>query len=89
MVLFHPIVEVLDLADDDLRAMLCVVAPDGGRIGLAPINGDLLWHAVAADGFGQEPLGGLLITVLRPTESQWSDRVCLGHDTGSPTALSP
>src|SRR6266702_77639 len=33
-------------------------------IGRTPIDGDLLWHAVAADGLGQKPLGGLLIALF-------------------------
>jgi hypothetical protein len=54
---FHHIIEVLHLANDDRRAVHLVVPPDGGRIGLAPLDGDLLRHPMTADRFGQEARG--------------------------------
>ena len=64
MILFHDIVEILDLADGDRGTVFLIIALDGRFIGRTPIDGDLLRHAVAADRLGQEPLGGLLVTVL-------------------------
>ena len=64
MILLHNIVEILDLADSDRGAVLLVVALDGRFIGRASIDGDLLWHTVAADGLDQEPLGGLLVALF-------------------------
>jgi hypothetical protein len=64
MILFHDIIEILDLADGDGGTVLLVVALDRRLIGRTPIDGDLLWHAVAADGLGQKPLGGLLIALF-------------------------
>ena len=75
MVLFHDIIEILDLADGDRGAVLLVVALDGRFIGRTPVDGDLLRHAVAADRLGQEALGGLLVALLRQAESQWSGPV--------------
>ena len=69
MILFHDVIEILDLADDDRGAVLRVVALDGRFIGRAPVNGDLLGHAVAADRLGQEAFRGLLIPVLRRRKS--------------------
>ena len=64
MILLHDIVEILDLSNDDGRAMLLVIAPDGRRIGLTPVNGDLFGHAVPADGLGQKALGSPLVPLL-------------------------
>jgi hypothetical protein len=47
MVLLHQIIEIFDLADLDGSPMSLVVAPDGGRIGLAPINGNFVWGALS------------------------------------------
>ena len=68
MILFHDIVEILDLADGDRRAVLGIVALDGRFIGRAPVNGDLLRHAVAADRLGQKALGGPLVALLGEQE---------------------
>jgi hypothetical protein len=65
MILFHPIVETLDLADDDHCAVFLVVPSDGGRIGLAPIDSDLLGGAMATNRLGEEAIGGLLVALLR------------------------
>ena len=45
--------------------MLLIVALDGGFIGRAPVDGDLLGHAVAADRLGQKAFRGLLVALLR------------------------
>ena len=76
MVLLHNVVEIFDLADVDGGAVLGIVALDGGFIGRTPVDGDLLRHAVAADRLGQEPLGGLLVAVLREQEI---DRLALSY----------
>src|SRR5262245_4450045 len=65
MILLHNVVEILDLTDGDRGAVLLVVALDGRFIGRAAINGDLLWHAVAADRLGQKAFGRLLVAFLR------------------------
>ena len=52
------------LAHGDRGAVVLVVACDRRLIGHAPIDGDLLWHAMAADRLGEEALGGLLIAFL-------------------------
>jgi hypothetical protein len=54
MILFHPIVEIFDLTDDDCRAVFLVLPPDGGRIGLTPIDGDLLGGAMATNRLGKK-----------------------------------
>jgi hypothetical protein len=64
MVLLDHIVETLDLAEDNGGAMRFVIRPDGGRIGLTPIDGDGLGHAMAADGLGQEAQGRPLVPLL-------------------------
>ena len=87
MILFHNIVEILDLADGDRGAVLLVVALDGRFIGRTPVDGDLLRHAVAADRLGQEPLGGLLVALLRQQESQSSGPSYRRRDRGSTTGL--
>jgi len=51
MVLFHDIIQILHLTDSDVRAVLFVIALDGGFIGVTAINGDGLRQPVAADGF--------------------------------------
>jgi hypothetical protein len=42
--------------------------PDGGRVRLAPVNGDGFRHAVAADGFGEKVQGGVPTSVLGEEE---------------------
>ena len=54
MILLHNVVEILDFADFDRGAMFFIVALDGRFIGGTPIDGDLLWHAVATDRLGQK-----------------------------------
>jgi site-specific DNA recombinase len=61
---FHDIIEILGLADDDRGAVGFIIALDRRFVGRAPINGDFLRHAVAADRLLQKPQGRLLIAVL-------------------------
>ena len=65
MVLFHHIIQILDLPDDDVGAVGLIVALNGGCIGLTAIDGDLLGYAVAANRLLQKPQGRLLIPLLR------------------------
>jgi hypothetical protein len=55
MVLLHHIIQLFHLADDDGGPVLLVVRSDGRGIGLTPIDGNLLRHAVAADRLLQKP----------------------------------
>jgi hypothetical protein len=55
MVLFHKVIEVLDLADVDRGAVFLVIALDGGFIGVTAVNGNLLRHTVAANCLLQKP----------------------------------
>ena len=50
------------------RAVRLIIAPDGGGIGLAPIDGDRLRHPMTADGFGQKASGGWLVPLGREEE---------------------
>jgi hypothetical protein len=68
MILLHNIIEVLHLTDGDGGPMLLIVTPDGGGIGLAPIDGDRLRHPMAANGFGEEALGRVLVPLCREEE---------------------
>jgi hypothetical protein len=45
MILFHEIVEIAHLTDDDGGAVLSIVPPDGRRIGPTLIDGDHLRDA--------------------------------------------
>jgi site-specific DNA recombinase len=65
---FHNIIEILDFADFDRGAVLLIVATNGGFIGRAPVDRDLLRTPVAADRLGQKSLGSSLVTVLRQEE---------------------
>ena len=62
------IIEKLDLADFDCRTVLRIVTLDGRFISGTPVDRDLLRYAVAANRLGQEPLGCLLVPVLRQQE---------------------
>src|SRR5712691_3453608 len=68
MVLFHYIIEILDLAYCDRGAVLCIVALDRGFIRCASVDRDLLRHAMAPDRLLQKPQGSLLITLLGEEE---------------------
>ena len=47
MVLFQDIIQIFHLTDDDVGAVLLILALDGRLIGCTPIDGDRVWHAVA------------------------------------------
>jgi hypothetical protein len=68
MILLDDVVEILDLADFNRRAVRLVVALDGGFIGLTAIKRDLLRDAMTADRLGQEPLGRSLVARLGQQE---------------------
>ena len=55
MILFHDIIQVFHLPDDDGRAVLLVVTLNGGCIGVAAVDGDGLGEPVAADRLLQKP----------------------------------
>ncbi len=61
MILFHHVVEILELADGDRGAVLRIRALNGGGIGLTPIDRGFLRHAMPADRPGQEQLGRWLV----------------------------
>jgi site-specific DNA recombinase len=52
---FHDIIQIFHLMDGDVRAVLCVIALDGGFIGLTAVNGDRLREPVPADRFLEKP----------------------------------
>ena len=54
LVLFYHIMQVFDLTDSDVRAMLGVVAFDGRFIGVASVNRHRFGETVPADGLLQE-----------------------------------
>ena len=64
MVLFYHIIQVFHLADGDGRAVLCVIAFDGGFIGVTAVNGDCLRDSVPTDRLLQKPQRGLCIPML-------------------------
>ena len=64
MILLHKVVEILELADGDRGAVLGLVALDGRCIGRTPVDGELLRHAMAADGFLEQAERGLLVPLL-------------------------
>jgi hypothetical protein len=64
MILFHNIVEIFHLANDDRQAVLLIVAANGCGIGLTAINRDLLRYAMAADSLSEEPSGSPFVALL-------------------------
>ena len=52
--LFNDVVEILDLADLDSRAMVGVVTDDRRRVGAAFVDRDLLRNTMTTDGLAQE-----------------------------------
>jgi hypothetical protein len=64
MVMLDYVVEILDLADDDRRAVRFVVSPDSGRIGLTAIDSDRFRDAMATNRLGQKPPGRSLVALL-------------------------
>jgi hypothetical protein len=69
MILCQDSMPLLHLADDARRAVRFVVSPEGGRLGLAPIAGERLRHAVATNRLGEEARGGALVPLLREEAS--------------------
>src|SRR2546428_6706371 len=65
MILLYNMIERLALADVDRRAVRRIVTLDGRFMSCTPVDRDLLRYAVAANRLGQEPLGRLLVPVLR------------------------
>jgi hypothetical protein len=55
VVLLDDVVEVLVLTHQDIDASVSLDTFNGGRVGAALVNGDLLWHIVQIDGALQEP----------------------------------
>ena len=81
MILFDDAVEVLRLAHLNVRTGVGSNALDGGRIGTALINGDLLGHTVQTDGLfekascarvislgAQQKVDRVAVTVHRPVQ---------------------
>ena len=62
------VVKIFDFADGDRRAVFLIVALDGRFMGRTPIDGDFLRHAMTANCLGQEPLGSVLVSMLRQQE---------------------
>jgi hypothetical protein len=50
----YDILQIWHLTDDDRRAVCFIVPPDGGGIGLAPIDGHRLGNAMATKRLGDE-----------------------------------
>jgi len=63
MVLFHPVIQVLDLTDLDGGARLLLECIQGSRVGAALVDGHLLRQAVLSNGFLEKAPGGLLIAM--------------------------
>ena len=61
MVLLDEIVEVFVLAHQDVNTGVSLDAFNGGRIGAALVDGDLLWHIVQVDRALQKAPGCCLI----------------------------
>jgi hypothetical protein len=68
IILFDNIVQEFDPPHSNRGAIRIIVTLDGRGIGLAPIDGDCLRHAMPADRLGQEPLGRWLVACLRQEE---------------------
>src|SRR5262252_8550723 len=64
MVLFDNIIQIFHLPDGDVRAMLFVIAFDGGFIGVTAVNSERLRDPVPADRLLQKPQCGLCIPML-------------------------
>ena len=63
MALLYHIMKILDLADDDGRAVRLVVALDGRFIGRAAIHGDLFVYPVTANRLLQKAQRGRLVSL--------------------------
>ena len=65
MILLHDIIQIFHLSDGDVRAVLFVIALDGGFIGITAINGDRLGEPIAANRLLQTPQRGFGVPLLR------------------------
>jgi hypothetical protein len=65
MVLFHDVVAVFPLPDDEVGAVCLVVARAGRCMGVTAVAGHLLRDPMPADGLLQQPERRLLIAMLR------------------------
>ena len=63
VVLFYPVVEVLDRAHLDLGTGFFLERVKGRRVGPALVDGDLLRETLLSNGFLEEAPGGLLVAV--------------------------
>ena len=70
MILFLNIIEIVDLAESDRRAVFRIGALESGFMGRTPVDGALLGHAMAADRRGQEAFGRLRVPRLRQQASE-------------------
>ncbi|MGF6931146.1 hypothetical protein OKW41_000285 [Paraburkholderia sp. UCT70] len=61
MVLFHDVVEILDLADLDRRLTLGVHGVQPGQIGTTLVDGYGFRHAILIDGLLEVPSGRFLV----------------------------
>ena len=57
----YDMLQIWHLTDDDRRAMCLIVPPNGGGIGLAPIDGNRFGNAVATNRLGEEARGRPLV----------------------------
>jgi hypothetical protein len=69
MILFHHIIQILHLPDDDVGPMLLVIALDSGFIGFTAINRDRLGDPVTAARVRQKAQRRRCIPVLREQKS--------------------
>jgi hypothetical protein len=81
MILLDDVVEILALADFNRRAVLMVVALDGGFIGLTAINRDLLRDAMTADAFVRTRMAVLRVITKRLRE-------LMARSSSTPSELS-
>ena len=57
----YDMLQIWHLTDDDRRAMCLIAPPDGGGIGLAPIDGHRLGNAMTTKRLGEEARGRPLV----------------------------
>jgi hypothetical protein len=65
VILFHHIIQIFHLPNDDVGPMRLIVASDRGFIGLTAVNSNRLGDPMAADRLCQKPKRRLGIPVLR------------------------
>lgn len=64
MLVFHDIVEIFALTDEERCPVFLVVTFHRRFVGGAPVNRELLWPPMAADRLDQEALGRAFVAVL-------------------------